>query len=354
MNKMLVVGPAWVGDMVMAQTVFRYLKQQYPDAVIDVIAPPSSFQLLAFMPEVRRGIKLSLGHGQFQFFARVKLGWSLRKEKYTQAVVLTNSWKSALPVLFAGIKKRIGWRGEMRYGLLNDMRVLDKAKYPLMIQRFLALCVEKNTKHPEWFLNFPESLKQKPLLPEQKTLLPHFSVADQQAVLAKLQLSTDKKIVALCPGAAFGPSKRWPPEYFAEVAKQKIQDGYAVWVFGAPSDNKAAEKIEALTQQQVVNLAGKTSLPEAIALLSLSSVVLTNDSGLMHIACALQKPVVAIYGSSSPAFTPPLSECVSIQYLQIECSPCFQRECPLKHWRCMRELTADKVLSAVQSIEGGS
>lgn len=353
MKKVLVVGPAWVGDMLMAQTLFRYLRQQDPDIVIDVIAPPSTFQLLVFMREVNRAIKLPLVHGQFSFWSRVKLGWSLRGEKYQQAIVLTNSWKSALPVFFAGIKQRTGWRGEMRVGLLNDIRVLDKNKLPLMIQRFLALGMKKNENHPEWFIDFPENLKQQGLSVEQKKILPALSVSEQdkQAILKKLKLSTDKKILALCPGAAFGPSKRWPPEYFAEVANQKIQEDYQIWIFGAPSDNKAAEKILSLTNNQAINLASKTSLPEAIALLSLSDVVLTNDSGLMHIACALHKPVVAVYGSSSPAFTPPLSDQVNIHYLHIECSPCFQRECPLKHWRCMRELTADNVLPAIDAVE---
>ncbi|MAZ77233.1 MAG: lipopolysaccharide heptosyltransferase II, partial [Legionellaceae bacterium] len=293
-------------------------------------------------------------HGQFHFWSRIKLGWSLRKENYQQAIVLTNSWKSALPVLFAGIKKRIGWRGEMRYGLLNDIRVLNKHRYPLMLQRFLALCMKKNAKHPKWFQTFPEQLKQKTMLSEQKSLLPIFSVpeVDQQAVLKKLQLNVNKKILALCPGAAYGPSKRWPPEYFAEIANKKIAEGHEVWIFGAPNDREAAEKIASLAEGKVINLTGKTNLSEAVVLLSFAHIVLTNDSGLMHVACALQKPVVALYGSSSPDFTPPLSEKVNIQYLRIECSPCFQRECPLKHWRCMRDLTADKVLPAINSIEG--
>jgi heptosyltransferase-2 len=325
-TKILIVAPAWVGDMVMAQVLFRFLKQQYPDAVIDVVTPKATRALLAYMPEIRHSIPLDIQHKEFGFLKRIKLAWALRKEKYDWAIVLPNSWKSALVPFLAGIKKRTGFRGEMRYVLLNDLFILDKKILPLMIQRFLALGNQGRNADYQHYL---------------PTFFP--SKEEITKVIEKYEINK-QPIIALCPGAAFGPSKRWPPEYFAQVALKKLSESYRVFIFGSPEDLSAAEKIMALTQNACVNLVGKTNLLEAVNVLSLVEKVVTNDSGLMHIACALQKQGVAIYGSSSPQFTPPLFSGMKILSLNIECSPCFQRECPLGHWRCMKELMPEMVI----------
>jgi heptosyltransferase-2 len=334
-NKILVVGPAWVGDMVMAQSLFKLIKKNRPDVLIDVLAPAWSLPILARMPEVNAGHVMPLKHGQLNLRERYRIGKSLRVQCYDQAILLPNSFKSALIPFFANIPKRTGWRGEMRYGLLNDVRHLNKKRYPLMIERFMALGIPARGT-----LGSPYPL---PSLT--------FSTASQDAALANHQLQrSNQPVLALCPGAEFGPAKRWPEEYYAQVANAKLAEGWAVWILGSPKDNLAAEKIMALTDQRCINLTGRTSLEEAVDLLSLAQAVISNDSGLMHIAAALNKPLVAIYGPTSTTFTPPLHEHAKVLQLALPCQPCFQRECPLKHQRCMRDLPASQVLSVLNEF----
>jgi heptosyltransferase-2 len=330
-NKILIVGPAWVGDMVMAQCLFKLLKQQDPTCIIDVLAPAWSLPLIQRMPEVSDAVVMPIGHGQLALRERFQIGKSLRSKRYTQAIVLPNSFKSALILWWANIPVRTGWRGEMRYFVLNDVRVLDKARYPLMIERFMALGLAPNASLPK---TYP--------LPELS-----ISAESQLQALQKHHLTAEKNILALCPGAEFGPAKRWPEEYYAKVANEKLNAGWQVWIFGSPKDQETAEKIMQLTQQRCVNLSGKTKLEEAVDLLSLATTVVSNDSGLMHIAAALNKPLIAIYGPTSAGFTPPLNPQAKVLSLSIECQPCFQRICPLQHHRCMLELTPEKILSAM-------
>ncbi|MEZ5540203.1 MAG: lipopolysaccharide heptosyltransferase II [Pseudomonadales bacterium] len=336
-KNILVIGPAWVGDMVMAQVLFRLLKQNHPTCEIDVLAPAWSAPLLARMPEVRSSFDLPLKHGEFGFAARREIGHALRG-KYQQAILLPNSWKSALVPFFANIPLRTGWRGEMRYGVLNDVRVLDKEKYPLMIERFAALAFAKNEKLPEQ-LPYPQLL---------------IDDNERQQALQRYTLDLQKPVLALCPGAEFGPAKRWPEQHYAEVARVRIAQGEQVWIFGSQNDVVVAESIRAALpeaqREYCFNLAGKTALAEAIDLLSYAQAVVSNDSGLMHIAAALQRPLVAVYGSSSPQFTPPLSDAVEIVRLGIECSPCFQRECPLGHLKCLKELPPQRILDALNKL----
>jgi heptosyltransferase-2 len=332
--KILIVAPAWVGDMVMAQTLFKLLQQQNPNAVIDVVAPPSTFALASRMPEIRQAFKLPVGHGGLQLKARYALGKSLRAEKYDQAFVLPNSWKSALVPFFAGIAKRTGWCGEFRYGLLNDVRILNKEKLPLMIQRFCALGLPAYTVLPEK-LSWP---------------VLSVDVYNQQKLHASFQLVKTNNVLALCPGAEYGPSKRWSPAYFAEVAKAHLAIGGQVWILGGPKDQTVADEIQQLCENACVNFVGKTSLPDAIDLLAMASAVVTNDSGLMHIAAAVNTPLVVIYGSTSPGFTPPLSERVKILSLKLTCSPCFERTCRFEHYHCLTELKPVQVVNAVQGL----
>ncbi len=333
----LIVGPSWVGDMVMAQTLFVCLKQRHPDCQIDVLAPEWSRPILERMPEVREALSFPLGHGVLDLETRRKVAMSLRG-RYDQAILLPNSLKSALVPFFAGIPRRTGWRGEMRFGLLNDMRKLDKARYPLMIERFMALAFEPGAELPKPYPN--PSLR--------------IDDASRNAALARFELALDRPVLALCPGAEFGESKRWPAEHFAQVAEQRIRDGWQVWLFGSKNDHPVGELIidELIPglREEAVNLAGETSLAEAIDLLSCADAVVSNDSGLMHVAAALGRPLVAVYGSTSPAFTPPLSEQVQVVRLDLECSPCFKRECPLGHLKCLRDLSVAQVRAALDGL----
>lgn len=336
--KYLIVGPSWVGDMVMAQTLFIAIKQQHPDAIIDVLAPAWSLPIIERMPEVRQGMEMPLGHGKLNLGVRKQLGQSLQNEGYTHAITLPGSFKSALIPFWAKIKKRTGWRGEMRYGLLNDLRKLDKEKYPLMVQRYVALAHPKDAAlgelpKPSFKVN-PDNVRQ---------------------ALTKYQLNREKKVLALCPGAEFGPSKQWPIAYYAEVAQAKIAEGWQVWLFGSekdqPDNDRIVDALPASSKQHCINLAGRTSLADAVDLMSLASGVVSNDSGLMHIAAALNRPLVAVYGSTSADHTPPMNDDREILSLNLECSPCFQRECPLGHHNCMKQLSSGKVLDALKRLE---
>ncbi len=336
MNKILIIAPSWVGDMVMAQTLFKTLKQTQADAIIDVLAPAWTQPLLARMPEVNRGLVSPFGHGQLRLNHRYQLGRQMRSDHYDQAIVLPNSWKSAVLPWAAKIPKRTGWLGEQRWGLLNDSRRLNKSRYLLMIERFVALGLEPSA-------NLPKDLPK-----------PQFSISsvDVQQALEKYQLrKSNRPILVLCPGAEFGPSKRWPCEYFATVADTKLSEGWDVWLFGSPKDADIADDIQKATKQACCNLVGKTALSEALDLMSLATAVVTNDSGLMHIAAALERPQVIPFGSTSPKFTPPLSDKAKIISLNLDCSPCFKRECPLKHHRCMRDLLPERILSALAELQ---
>jgi heptosyltransferase-2 len=334
-RQVLIVGPSWVGDMVMAQSLFRVLKQRHPAIYIDVLAPAWSRPLLTRMPEIRNALAQPLGHGELKLTRRYQLGRSLRASGYEWSIVLPNSFKSALVPFWARIPQRTGYIGELRLGVLNDVRRLDKARLPMTVQRFMALGLPPGDP-----------------LPKDPFPTPHLTV-EAAAVARSLEclgLRPPARLLALCPGAEFGPAKRWPPEYFAEIARRKQAQGWAVWVFGSVRDANATRVVCELAGKGCENLAGRTHLDEAIDLLSLASVVLTNDSGLMHIAVALNRPLVALYGSSDPRFTPPLSRAARIEYLGLPCSPCFKPTCPLGHLDCLKKLKPDRVMASLDQL----
>lgn len=333
-DRTLIIGPSWVGDMVMAQTLFKAIKARSPQTAIDVLAPEWSRSLTDRMPEVSNSLPTPFKHGELNFLGRYQLAKMLRKKHYARCFVLPNSFKSALIPFWAKIPHRIGWRGEWRYGLLNDIRVLDKQQYPRMVERYIALAYESNSVQP-----LPA------LKPSLQVLMPQVEQA-----LKKHCLNKNKSILLLCPGAEFGASKRWPEQYYAQVANHYLQLDWQVWIMGSPKDSACAAVIQSQTQQQCVDLTGKTTLAEAIDLMSLASLVVSNDSGLMHIASALERPLVAVYGSTDPGFTPPLSENVRIVRSDLNCSPCFKRECPLQHHQCMKGITVNQVLDALTTV----
>lgn len=337
MNRILIIGPSWVGDMVMSQTLFKLLKQNDPDCVIDVLAPAWSLPILARMPEVRQGITFPFGHGELKLGERYRFGRQLQGQ-YDQAILLPNSLKSALVPFFAGIKQRRGWRGEMRYLLINDIRLLDEQRYPLMVQRFAALAFAPEEALPA-ILPYPQLSS---------------SMAQQKTVQQKYTLDHQRKTLVLCPGAEFGNAKQWPEEHYGAVANQKIREGWQVWILGSRNDGQTAENIcrfvEKSHREFCVNLAGRTDLVETIDIITLADAVITNDSGLMHIAAAVSTPLVVIYGSTSPAFTPPLSQRVGIVQSDISCAPCFERTCPLGHRNCLVEQKPDGVLAHLEAV----
>lgn len=316
------------------QPMLARLKQRFPDCLIDVLAPPWTVSLLKQMPEVNEVIINPFPHGALHLLARYRLGKQLRTNRYDAAYVLPNSLKSALVPYFANIPMRIGFTGEMRYGLLNDARKLNKRKLPLMVERFSQLAEATSDEV------------------QPSILYPHLSVDNEslQQALLKFDLNLGQPVAIFCPGAEYGPAKRWPAQYYAELAQKLRAKGYAVWLIGSPKDREIAEKIVSLGNQAVRNLCGSTDLGDAIVLLSCASLVVSNDSGLMHIAAALDRPLLAIFGSSSPQFTPPLSNQALVLKLDLKCSPCFKRECPLGHFNCMMQLTPSEVSKHVATI----
>ena len=292
--KILVVGPSWVGDSVMAQTLYKRIKKELPSSQIDVMSPHWSLALLERMPEVCKKIVSPFSHGETKLLERYRLGQGLKKENYDRAIVLTNSLKSSLIPYFARIAVRTGWLGEFRYGLINDIRSSKKLKKSLMVEKFaaLSLCEEnysiENLTFPELEINF----------------------ANQRNFLEEFSIDYSKNTMAICPGAEFGPSKRWPAEYYAEIAKFYVNKGWNVLCIGSKNDEDIGMGIGSLnnlrSNESFINLIGKTSLQDAIDILAFTEKVVTNDSGLMHIAAAVKTPLVALYGPSSPEYTPPL------------------------------------------------
>ena len=292
--KILVVGPSWVGDSVMAQTLYKRIKKELPSSQIDVISPHWSLALLERMPEVCKKIVSPFSHGETKLLERYRLGQGLKKENYDRAIVLTNSLKSSLIPYFARIGVRTGWLGEFRYGLINDIRSSKKLKKSLMIEKFAALSLYEENYSIE-NLTFPEL---------------EINFANQRNFLEEFSLDYSKNTMAICPGAEFGPSKRWPAEYYAEIAIFYVNKGWNVLCIGSKNDEDIGIEIGSLNNlgcnESFINLIGKTSLQDAIDILAFTEKVVTNDSGLMHIAAAVKTPLVALYGPSSPEYTPPL------------------------------------------------
>lgn len=327
------VGPSWVGDMVMAQSLFIELKQHYPGLQIDLLAPPWSLELLQAMPQITAGHALPTAHGEIGLKKRYRLARRLRSAGYDWAIVLPNSWKSALVPWWAGISTRTGYRGEMRYGLLNDMRLLDKRALGKTVERFVAL---GRLPHPQRVEHYP--MPKLLLRPQQL-----------QEACAKFAIEPGDKLLALSAGAEYGPAKRWPEPHFAEVAEEAISRGWRVLLLGSAKDAAVTHKISELVgENNCIDLAGKTTLMEVVALLQRSSAAVTNDSGLMHIAAAVDTRLIAIYGSSDPAFTPPLNPSAEILYRGLACSPCFQRQCPLGHLDCLAGIEPQQVISRLE------
>lgn len=336
-EKILILGPAWVGDMVLAQSLFTVLKQQNPNCQIDVAAPAWTLPLLERMPEVTNAIALPFKHGKFAFWERIRFGKSLRQAAYTRAIILTNSLKSAILPFAANIPRRTGFLGEMRFGLINDIRHLNKAKLPRTVDRFVTLGLAKNAKLPS-------------TLPNPKLLANHENLI---ATLAKIgHHKQSQKVLGLCPGAEYGEAKRWPIEYYAEAAKAALAKGWEVWIFGSEKDVPYTKQISQRTDNHCLDLGGKTKLGEAIDLMALCDTVISNDSGLMHVAAALDKNLIAIFGSSTPHHTPPMSDKSNIEYLGLLCSPCFERTCPLinpdEHMQCLKKITPESVIHLIR------
>ena len=344
MNRILIIAPNWIGDAVMSQPLLANLKIIYPQCQIDVLASPWVAPIYRSSIEVKQVIEARLEHKQLQWTLRRQLAKQLEKNQYDACFVLPNSLKSALIPWLANIPLRIGYRGEMRFGLIN-IRLDNPSKFnrPLMVNHYLAL---SNALDHSQEIN-PSALANPKL---------NIAPASKQSVSTKLQAAAinEKSIYVLCPGAEYGVTKRWPAEYFAKLAQQLIgnaPDAHVI-LLGGKGDHILGEDITAQVQNtsQIHNWCGDTSLDEAIALIGMSKVLISNDSGLMHIGAALAVPQVAIFGSSDPHHTPPLSEKARVIWLNLPCSPCHKRECPLGHLKCLKDILPETVLSTIYAL----
>ncbi len=318
MPRILVVAPNWIGDALMAQPLLARLRSRTPGAQIDVLAPEWVAPVARRMAEVEDVIAVPLRHKALQLGSRWRIARELKARRYDEAIVLPNSWKSALLPFFAGIAVRTGYVGEARYGLLNN---IHKNPAPGMALQYARLAE-------------PPGTQVKESLPE-----PRLRVSAPEIEAVRRRFAIHGPYGVFCPGAEYGPAKRWP--YFRELSARL--EGQSV-ILGSASDREAAQGIAGR------NLVGETSLDEAIAVIAGADYVVTNDSGLMHVAAALGRPQVALFGSSSPKHTPPLSPAARVIWLGVECSPCFERECPLGHFRCMREMTVETVLQEIHNL----
>lgn len=321
----LVIGPSWVGDMVMAQCLFAALKDMDPERPIDVVAPAWASPLLGRMPQVRSRIDAPFRRGKFGMADRWRLGRALRG-RYEQAYVMPGSWKSALVPFFARVPRRAGYLREMRYGLLNEIVPLSDKVKRKTAKAFFGLARGGKFHAPRLTVD----------------------AANRADLLERHGLQAGG-FAALVPGAEFGPAKRWPSESYAGLAKALIARGLRVVLLGSANDSGVVREIAALAPG-AIDLAGKTRLEDAIDLMSAARLAVTNDSGLMHIAAAVGTAVVAIYGSTSPDDTPPLAERRELVWLQLDCSPCHAKVCPLSHLNCLKKLGVEDVLAAADRL----
>jgi heptosyltransferase-2 len=338
MHRILIIAPNWIGDAVMSQPLLAAIKTSYPHAVIDVLATPWVAPVYRACSEVTELIEADLRHGQLQWGLRRALAAQIKKRDYASCYVLPNSLKSALIPWLANIPVRIGYQGELRRFLLTETKANSpKTQRIPMVEHYANLCAP--SRNSDAVIRVPQLIPTASALESARTRL--------QA--AGIQTDT---LVVLCPGAEYGPSKRWPAAHFAALAQSilKANPNTSVVLLGSPSDRAIGDAIvsASASQGRIFNWCGATLLDEAIAIIGMSSNLVSNDSGLMHIGAALQIPQVAIFGSSDPNHTPPNSVKATIISLHLQCSPCHQRVCPLGHLNCLNQISPERVFAALQ------
>jgi heptosyltransferase-2 len=324
----LVISPNWIGDAVMAQPLLQLLTQRHPERAIDVLAPPSVAPVWRAVAEVDQVIETPFRHKALQLRERWRFARELARRGYADAYVLPNTLKYALIPWLAGIPTRVGYKGEMRYGLINVMHHDEEPPRP-MVPFYAALAGQPQDRLP-------------------RVPRPALRVAPElvEAASARHGLDPARPLLLFAPGAEFGAAKRWPARHFAELAREVLAayPDARIALLGSPKDKSAGDEVLALQPDaRIVNLAGATRLDEAIALIARAAAVVANDSGLLHIASALNRPVVALYGPTDPDHAPPFSDVARSLSLRLECSPCRQRECPQGHHHCMEHMQAGMV-----------
>jgi heptosyltransferase II len=331
MAKVLVIGPSWLGDTIMTQSMIQVLQEQGHEVTLSTCA--AYLTVANRMPGLQTSIEINLPRGKLNWNKRKTYGMQLQQDGFDQVIVVPNSWKSALTPYWAKIPKRTAWLGELRWGLINDARKYDPARYPTMIQKLVALAYPKNTDISFAQCPFPKLQANQ---------------ASAKKWLEKLGIDQKKPIAILCPGAAYGPAKRWPTSHFAKLANQLFNHNWQVWLMGGPAEQDLAGEIQASSNQTCIDW---TRIPhhlhDAIDLINEASVVVANDSGLMHMAAAVNRPLIAMYGSTPKTFAPPLSNQAISMMLNLPCQPCFKKTCPLQHHHCLTQISAEQVFEKI-------
>jgi len=342
----LVISPNWIGDAVMAQPLLQRLRAAHPGRPIDVLAPPAVSPVWRQMAEVDQVLETPFRHGALQLKERWKYARELRRRGYADAYVLPNTLKYALIPWLAGIARRVGYKGESRYGLINVMHRDETPPRP-MVPFYAALSAP-----PVAVMD----AAARAAVPRPRLVASEAQIA---AVCAKGGVDRVRPLVVFAPGAEFGGAKRWPAQHFGQLAQAIVAaDPQAqIALLGSPKDKEACDAVQAAAGEgghpaagAMRNLAGVTSLGEAVALIARAAAVVANDSGLLHIASALNRPVVALYGPTDPDHAPPFSDLAASISLRLDCAPCKQRECPLGHQDCMRKLDSGLVWRSLQAM----
>jgi heptosyltransferase II len=324
----LIIPYMWIGDFIRCHTVVKLLHQRCPGRSVDVLTTNLCAPLLDYMPGVRRGIIGDLPRSRLALSQQTRLARELRAQGYGQALIMPRTWKSALAPLLAGIPQRTGFVGELRLGLLNDLRWGER-KLPRMIDRCAALALPNHAPPPS---NLP--------LPE--LVVPQSEVS---AWRERMGLTVDGPVVAFAPGAV-GPSKRWPSAYYAAVASRLASDGISVWVLGGPNERPLADEITANGMAQDLT---SDDLRNAVLAFAAADVALSNDSGLLHVAAAVGTPSIGVFGPTSPWHWAPLNPLAAVieTGTPLSCRPCHKPICRLRHHRCMRDIETTRVLAAI-------
>ncbi len=331
-SPILLIPYMWIGDFVRCHSVVRVLRERFPNRPVDVLTTTLCKPLLDYMPGVRKGIEWNLPRKRLPLGEHRALAGVLRAGSYGSALVMPRTWKSALAPFLAGIPERTGFFGEGRLVLLNDIRPGEKA-LPRMIDRCGMLALPKGAAMPpDW--------------PEPQIRVPEAEAAQWRA--SRGLPDDGRRVVALAPGAV-GPSKRWPVEYFAELARALTDSGVNVWVLGSPAEQPFAEAIVRKAGAGAHDLTSD-DLRNAILALKLASAVASNDSGLVHVAAAIGTPTIGIFGPTSPWHWAPLNPLAAVIETQTEvsCRPCHKPQCAMIHHRCMRDIPPSRLIEVVQ------
>jgi len=324
-EKLLIIPQNWLGDIVMSQTLLKRVKSENPNTEIDILVNSTFKSLVERMPEINKAVILDSGHKELGLLKRLNLARRI-KGNYDQSIVLSRSIKSALIPFFAKIPIRTGELGESRYILINDLKKFTKEDRRKTAFRYVSMFSKKEEVLDEKY--YP-SLQSDP--------------ENIEILSDKYKLNLDKKIIIFAPGAAFGPSKMWPVEKFKELG-EKLNKDFFILILGSNNEKNIGDKI--VTNKNMINLCGETSITDAVDLMHISEFCVSNDSGLMHLASATNTKSISIYGATSPELTPPLTSNKEIHYRGISCSPCFEKKCKYGHYNCLVEIQADDVFKS--------